>query len=129
MSLRLGFAPKSPGGTLADIAMGMQVHADSLFGDLDARVLAQVLRLAARWSSWRCPVPKHGDPARSLASLSASQAAVTRRSPPGAVRRGTASNPPVKYRVRTRTTVSWLRSTVWAIWLEVWPRNESKSIW
>jgi hypothetical protein len=28
-----------------------------------------------------------------------------------------------------RRTVSWVRRTFWAIWLEVWPRNDSKSIW
>jgi hypothetical protein len=119
MSLRLGFAPSCPDGALADIAMDVQVHADGLFGDLDARLLAQVLGEPSGASSWRCPVPPYGDPARSLAAVRRALAAVTRRSRPGAVRRGTASNPPVKYRLRTRTTVSWLRSTVWAIWLEV----------
>jgi hypothetical protein len=59
------------------------------------------------------------DPTRSRAAVRRALAAVTVRSRPGALRHGTASTPPVMNRLSTRTTVSWLRSTVWAIWVEV----------
>src|SRR2546428_2292497 len=40
----------------------------------------------ARWSSWPCPVPLHGDPPRSRGVVRRALAAVTVRSRPGAVR-------------------------------------------
>jgi len=103
-----------PRRALADSPSGMERQADGLVGHGN-RGLARQLRRQQPRGPWALGTPTSGGARSMLRRRAACHSGGTVRAIPDACCGGRAAPPPGSKRVRTRSTVSWLRKTLAAI--------------